>query len=98
MAQSERYKEYQEACRFFIPAWAKVNIDYPVNIKALYYRKTLRRVDIINLHSALHDVLVYHRVIADDSAISPKIVVSTDGSRVFLDRENPRNIVEITRI
>ena len=54
---------------------------------------TKRRVDLINLHSALHDVLVHYKVIEDDNS---KIVVSTDGSRVRYSKENPRTEVEIT--
>ncbi len=53
-------------------------------------------MDITNLHSALHDILVASGVLKDDSSLSPRIVVGTDGSRVLVDRENPRTEVEIT--
>ena len=43
------------------------------------------------------DVLVKAGVLADDSAISPDIVVSTDGSRVLIDKLNPRIEIEITK-
>lgn len=76
----------------------RLKIDYPVNIKATYYVKRNARVDITNLESALMDVLVKAGVLADDSAIKPAIVVSTDGSRVYYDKENPRIEVEIERV
>lgn len=70
-------------------------IDYPVNIKALYYMPTRRKVDLVNLHSALHDSLVAANVLLDDNS---QIVVSTDGSRVLYDRVNPRTEIIIERL
>ena len=79
---------------WLIPGQCRVAIDYPVNVKAIYYMPTRRVVDITNLHSALHDVLVKAGVLQDDNS---RIVVSTDGSRVRYDKDNPRTEVEITR-
>lgn len=73
----------------------KEPISYPINIKAVYYMGYRRKVDISNLHSCLHDVLVHNEVILDDSC---RIVVGTDGSRVRYDKHRPRTEVEITRI
>lgn len=73
----------------------KSPIDYPVNIKATYYMGSRRKVDISNLHSCLHDVLVHNEVIIDDNC---RIIVGTDGSRVRYDKHQPRTEVEITRI
>ena len=56
---------------------------------------TRRAVDLTNLNEALHDILVKGQVLVDDNA---KIIVSTDGSRVHLDRENPRTEVKITEV
>ena len=94
VAQSAAYREYQEQCGRFIPKSPKP-IDGKVNIKAVYYMSTRRKVDITNLHSALHDVLTHYGVIADDSA---DIVLATDGSRVKYDKDNPRTEVEITAL
>jgi Holliday junction resolvase RusA-like endonuclease len=88
---SKQYKEYEKNCKIFLPHGDP--IDKPVNVKALYYMPTRRRVDLTNLESALMDVLVHHGVLADDNS---NIVVSTDGSRVLYDKENPRTEVEIT--
>ena len=88
---SKQYKKYEaESKEYCIP----YNIDYPINIECLYYMKTRREVDITNLHSASHDILTKHNVIADDNCT---IVVSTDGSRVFYDKENPRTEITISR-
>ena len=65
-----------------------------MNIRALYFMPARRKVDITNLESALMDVLVKYGVIADDNC---RIVVSTDGSRVMYDKENPRTEVTITK-
>ena len=93
--QSKRYRKYEAACKLLIPVEARKAIDYPVNVKAMYYRASRRRIDLANLHSALHDVLQSAGVITDDSALSPAVVVSTDGSRVLVDKNNPRTEVEI---
>lgn len=87
---SERYKTYEECAAPYIP---KAYITGAVNVKALYYMPTRRRVDLINLHSALHDVLVKCGCLIDDNS---NIIVSTDGSRVLYDKEKPRTEVTIT--
>ena len=55
---------------------------------------TYRTIDLTNLNEALHDILVVNGLLVDDNA---KIVVSTDGSRVFYDKNNPRTEVYITK-
>jgi Holliday junction resolvase RusA-like endonuclease len=90
---SKLYKQYEKDCRYFMP---KVEpIDYPVNVKALYYMPTKRRVDLANLHEALHDVLVHYKVVQDDNS---NIIATTDGSKVLYDKERPRTEVEITKL
>ena len=64
-----------------------------INIKALYYVDTRRKVDVTNLESALCDVLVHLHLLEDDNC---RIVASTDGSRVLYDKLNPRTEVIIT--
>lgn len=89
---SKAYSEYEKAAGWYLKP---LGIDYPVNIKALYYMPTHRRVDKTNLESALCDVLVRHGVIADDNC---QIVAATDGSRVLYDKDNPRTEIYITRM
>ena len=94
IAQSDRYKEYEDSCGYFLRGKGEM-IDYPVNVKAVYYMPSRRRVDLCNLHEALHDILVKYQVLSDDNY---KIIQSTDGSRVFYDKDNPRTEVTITRV
>lgn len=68
-------------------------IDEKVNVKSIYYRGTRHRVDLNNLHSALHDTLVKAVLLKDDNS---DIIGSTDGSRVKYDKVNPRTEVTIT--
>lgn len=89
---SKYYKQYEKECRAFLKP---LNINYPINIECVYYMPTRRRVDITNLLSATHDVLVKYQVIEDDNS---KIVYSVDGSRVFYDKINPRTEIRITKI
>lgn len=95
---SKAYEKFEDDCLRIIPSKYRKKIDYPVNVKVLYYVKTRRRIDKTNLESAIMDVLVKAEVLADDSAISPEIVVSTDGSKVCIDKEKPRIEIEITKI
>ena len=88
---SKAYKEFEEAALWFVPRLA---IDYPVNIKALFFMKTRRKVDLTNLLEALDDVLVKGECVMDDNF---HIIQSHDGSRVLYDKENPRIEVEIER-
>ncbi len=67
-------------------------LDRALNIEAIYYRKDHRRCDITNLESALMDLLVSLKIIADDNF---KIVCNTDGSRVRIDKNNPRTEINI---
>lgn len=70
-------------------------IDYPINIRYLFYMETRRRVDQLNLMAAMDDILIDVGVIADDNC---RIVAAHDGTRVRYDRENPRTEIYITRM
>ena len=92
---SKIYKQYERDCLYLIPKEARQGINTAVNVKAVYYRGSERRCDISNLHAALHDILVKACVLEDDNF---RIIVSTDGSRVRVDREHPRTEIEITEV
>ena len=70
-------------------------INEPINVKAVFYMPTRRRVDLVNLQEALLDVLVHYRVIDDDNC---SIVATMDGSCVKYDKNRPRTEVTIERI
>jgi Holliday junction resolvase RusA-like endonuclease len=56
---------------------------------------TRRRTDLTNLLEAVDDLLVHAGIIADDHY---GIVEAHDGSRCFVDKDNPRTEITITRI
>lgn len=89
---SKQYKQYEKDVKQFMPDIEKIN--YPVNVKCLYYMKTKRKVDLNNLLEATTDVLVKYKILEDDNS---KIVVSHDGSRVLYDKDNPRTEIIITK-
>ena len=95
ISPSSAYKAYRKAALMMIPQEARVGIDYPVNVKAVFYMPTRRKVDLSNLNSAIHDILVDANVLSDDNR---DIVAATDGSRVLYDREHPRAEVTITKL
>ena len=91
---SKLYKQYEKDCAYFLPKLDKP-IDYPVNLKCVFYMPTRRKVDLCNLQEAICDVLVHYGILADDNR---NIVYSQDGSRVFYDKNNPRTEIEIEKI
>lgn len=93
---SKAYAAYeQDALWQLKPQRPAEPISEPVNVCAVYYMATRRRVDIVNLLEATDDVLVRAGVLLDDHC---GIVAGHDGSRVRCDRENPRVEVEIVRV
>lgn len=91
---SAAYKQYRTDFAWQIPWYAKKEpIKTPVNVKCVYYMDTRRKVDLTNLNEAVHDILVDAGVLEDDNR---NIVASTDGSRVYYDKQNPRVEIEIT--
>lgn len=95
ISPSSAYKAYRKAALMLIPADARQNIDYPVNVCAVFRMPTRRKVDVVNLQEALLDVLVDAGVLADDNS---GIVAGMDGSRVVYDKEKPGTEVTITRM
>lgn len=94
IAQNKKYEQYEAEAGWFLRRPADGPIDKPVNVKVLFYCDSKRRVDLTNLLEAIDDVLVKHRVLADDNYT---IVCSHDGSRFFIDKENPRTEIYIER-
>ena len=92
VTQSDAYKQYERDCGWFVPP---LGIDYPVNVKYEFYLKGNYKVDLTNLQSSLNDILTKWQCLKDDNV---KIVVSHDGSRVYVDKTNPRTVVTITKI
>ena len=91
---SSVYKKYEKEAMYFIEP-PKTPIEAPVNVQAIFYMATRRRVDLNNLLECVTDVLVNAKVLADDNS---NIVVGHDGSRVYYDKESPRTEIYITEI
>lgn len=88
---SKAYVDYETDCLRQIKR-PRSPVSARVNVRCVYYMKTARRVDLANLIEATTDILVKARVLEDDNS---KIVAAHDGSRVELDRKNPRVEIEI---
>lgn len=69
-------------------------VDYPVILVCKFFMQTLRIVDLSALYEGIQDTLVKAEILKDDNF---NIVVGHDGSRVLLDRQNPRTEVAIIR-
>ena len=98
---SAAYEQYEKDCRIYLrPCPVREPITRPVNVKAVYFMKAYkngkhRKVDLNNLHNALHDVLVEYGILLDDNS---DIVAATDGSRVLWDNQHPRTVITIKPI
>lgn len=93
IAQSKQYRDYERDALWFIPKVKQ--IDYPCNIKCLFYMPTHRRCDLTNMLEAIDDVMVKAELLKDDNY---NIIAAHDGSRVLYDKTNPRTEVYIERI
>jgi Holliday junction resolvase RusA-like endonuclease len=92
---SANYKKYEREAAWHLRPRLRQPIDYPVNVKCEFYMPTKRRTDLNNLLEAATDLLVYAGILADDHY---GIVASHDGSRCYIDRNNPRTEITISRI
>lgn len=94
VAPSEQYKAYEDAALWFIPKRSSP-IDFPVNVKAVFFMPNNRPCDLTNLLEAIDDVMVKAGLLKDDNY---KIISSHDQSRVLVDKLNPRTEILITRL
>lgn len=92
---SKAYQRYEKDFLKQITGKYKIRIQYPINLKCIYYMPTKHKVDLTNLLNATCDILVNANVLKDDNS---NIVCSHDGSRVLYDKEKPRVEIEIERI
>lgn len=95
VTQSKRYKEYEKTAGWYLRPIPEDPINYPVNIKYLFYFPDMRTRDASNVIEALDDILQKYNIIADDKWT---IVAGHDGTRCYLDRHNPRTEIYITPV
>ena len=93
--QSAAYKRYEEAAGAFLAPRPPKPINEPCNVRYRFYTATRRRVDLANLISAMDDVLVHWKILADDNR---DIIAAHDGCRVYCDKDDPRTEILITPI
>ena len=94
VSQSDTYKQYERDCVYWLRRPQNGTINEKINIRYLFYRSNRIRVDIGNLVAAADDILVKFNIIQDDYW---GIVGGHDGSRVFIDKDNPRTEIYIER-
>ena len=92
IAPSRQYKKYEQAAMWYLTPKPKAPLSGSYNIRLLFYMPTRRKVDKTNLESAIMDVLVDAKILADDNR---NIVAATDGTRLYYDKENPRTEIYI---
>ena len=94
MLPSKPYQQYASACHYYLCKYRREEpINTRINLKCLFFMGHKRKCDLTNLLQAVQDILVENNVIEDDNYT---IVVHTDGSRVYYDKENPRTEIYIT--
>lgn len=93
IAPSKAYKDYEAAALRYLRPLPPEPIDYPVNVRCVFYMPARRKVDKTNLEESAHDILVKAGVLEDDSR---DIIATTDGSIVLHDKQNPRTVITIT--
>ena len=93
ISQGDMYLQYERDCAFFVRT-PKEPIGEKVNVRCIFYRQKATRVDLNNLLECATDILVKYGVLADDNF---KVVAGHDGSRVYIDRNNPRTEIYIER-
>ena len=93
--QGSSHDDYAELAKWQLRPRPPRPIECPVNVKCVFYMKTRRRVDALNLLATVCDLLVDCEILKDDNS---KIVVAHDGSRVLYDPENPRTEITITKM
>lgn len=90
---SKQYIAYEQQAILYVPKGIYIN--YPVNVRCLFYMKTRRKCDLTNLLECIDDVMVKSGLLSDDNCT---IIASHDGSRVLFDKENPRTEIEIEKV
>ena len=90
--QSDFYKRYETECMYALSKVRGSRINQPVNVQCLFYKSTKRQCDLTGLLQSIDDILVKAEVLTDDNF---NIVAGHDGSRVLIDRKNPRTEITI---
>ena len=93
--QGKVHDDYTERSAWQLRPKPATPIDFPINIRYLFYLDADRIVDDLNLAACADDLLVQCGIIKDDNR---RIVQGHDGTRSLVDRDNPRTEIYITRM
>jgi len=93
--QGSAHDAYVERAKMYLYPRPPRPIECKVNVKCLFYMKTRRKVDSLNLQAAIDDLLVECEILKDDNS---NIVAGHDGTRVYHDPDNPRVEIIITKM
>ena len=95
MLPAKSYLEFEREVIKFVKAHPKLKLelDVPINLKCCFYKDKNYKSDLVGYLQAIQDALVEAGVLKDDNT---KIVYSTDGSFVDVDKDNPRIEILIT--
>ncbi|MCM1330433.1 MAG: hypothetical protein NC253_13445 [Ruminococcus sp.] len=93
---SEAYERYRKSAMPFLKAVFRDvgTVDYPINLKCVFYLDKRRKGDLAGYLQAAQDLLVEAGVLADDNR---NIVASVDGSAVLYDKAKPRTEITVTK-
>lgn len=91
---SEAFEEFERNSLPYLRAMrgGAAPIDFAVNARVVFWRDA-RRGDAVGYYQAIADVLEKAEVLVDD-----KWIVSWDGSRLEVDREEPRLEITLERV
>lgn len=93
--QSDLYKTFEIQCGYYLMKYRNLNINYPINLKCLFYVPDRRKRDIVNLLNAIQDILVKYKVIADDNY---NVIASLDGSRIIYRKDIEETVIQIDKL
>lgn len=93
--QGAAHDEYADRAGWQLRPRPAKPIDFPINVRCLFFLAVDRIVDDLNLLACVDDLLVENKIISDDNR---RIVRGHDGTRSFVDRDNPRTEIYITRM
>lgn len=94
---SKQYRQFEKDCLLYLYRVKDTVgvVNYPINLKCIFYTDTKRKIDLPNLLNAIDDAMVKAGLIVDDNR---DIIAGHDGSRVYHDKISPRLEIEITEM
>lgn len=95
ISQSELYLNFERECGYYLKKYQGSIINYPCNIKALFFVPDKRKRDLTNLENAIADILVKYKILEDDNY---NIISGWDGSRIIYEKGVSKIILEIEEV